>query len=61
MYNLLWYRKSYSKTSGRLWRYYRAKSNSGLGGNDININYSIKGSKSFRYKTNITGKLEGKT
>ena len=31
------------------------------GGADNNINYSIKDSKSFDYKTSIIGKLEGKT
>ena len=39
--------------------YYRDEPNSGLGGADNNINYSIKDSKSFDYKTSITGKLEG--
>ena len=34
--------------------------NSGLGeGANNNVNYSIKDSESFNYKTNITGKLEG--
>ena len=58
MYNLVEYSKNYSKTSGSLWDYYRDKPNSGTEGN---INYSIKGSKSFDYKTSITGKLEGNT
>ena len=39
-----------------MWNYYRDEPNSGAVGN---INYSIKGSKSFDYKTSITGKLEG--
>ena len=43
-------------TTGSLWNYYREKPNSGAVGN---INYSIKDSKSFNYKTSITGKLEG--
>ena len=30
-----------------------------MGGDNNNINYSIKDSKSFDYKTSITGKLEG--
>ena len=30
-----------------------------MGGNNHNVNYSIKDSKSFDYKTTITGKLEG--
>ena len=29
-----------------------------MGGDDNNINYSIKDSKSFNYKTSVTGKLE---
>ena len=54
---MLEYSKNYSKTS--FWNYYRDEPNSGLGGADNNINYSIKDSKSFGYKTSITGKLEG--
>ena len=56
MYNLLEYSKNYRKTTGSLWNYYRDELNSGAVGN---INYSIKNSKSFDYKTSITGKLEG--
>ena len=37
----------------------RDKPNSGVGGANNNINYSINDSKSFDYKTSITGKLEG--
>ena len=59
MYNLLEYNKNYSKTAGNFWNYYRDEPNGGLGGVDNNINYSIKDSKSFNYKTSITGKLEG--
>ena len=59
MYNLLEYSKNYSKTTGSFWNYYRDEPNSGLGGNNNNVNYSIKDSKSFDYKTSITGKLEG--
>ena len=51
MYNFLEYRKNYSKTTGSLWNYYRD-------GDNNNINYSIKDSKSFDCKTSITGKLE---
>ena len=58
MCNLLEYIKNYSKTTGSLWNYYRDEPNSGLGGHNNNINYSIKDSKSFDYKTSITGKLE---
>ena len=56
MYNLLEYSKNYKKTTGSLWNYYRDEPNSGAVGN---INYSIKNSKSFDYKTNVIGKLEG--
>ena len=55
MYNLIESSKNYSKTSGSSWNYYRDKSNSRA---EEYINYSIKNSKSFDYKTNITGKLE---
>ena len=56
MYNLIEYSKSYIKTTGSLWSYYRDEPNSGAVGN---INYSIKDSRSFDYKTSIAGKLEG--
>ena len=56
IYNLLEYSKNYRKTTGSLWNYYRDEPNSSAAGN---INYSIKNSKSFDYKTSITGKLEG--
>ena len=59
MYNLLKYSKSYSKTTGSFWNYYRDEPNSSLGGADSNIKYLIKDSKFFDYKTSITGKLEG--
>ena len=42
-------------TSANLCNYYRDEPNSGAEGN---INYSIKDSKSFDYKTSTTGKLE---
>ena len=58
MYNLIDYSKNYSNTSGSLWNYQGGKPNSDLGGNDNNINYSIKDSRFFDYKTSITGKLE---
>ena len=56
IYNLLEYSKNYSKTTESLWNYYRDKPNSST---VRNINYSIRGSKSFDYKTSITDKLEG--
>ena len=55
MDNLLEYSKNYSKTTGSFWSYYRDEPNSGLGGNNNNVNYSIKDSKSFDYKTSIKG------
>ena len=59
MYNLLEYSKNYRKTTGSFWNYYRDEPNSGTGGENNNVNYSIKNSKSSDYKTSITGKLEG--
>ena len=59
MYNLIEYSKNYSKTTGSFWNYYRNEPNTDLGGADNSINYSIKDSKSFDYKTSITGKIEG--
>ena len=56
MYNLTKYSKNYSEAAGNLQNYYRDKPNSGTVGN---INYSIKDSKYFDYKTNITRRLEG--
>ena len=58
MYNLLQCSKNYRKTTGSFWNYYRDEQNSGLGGVDNGTNYSIKDSKSFDYKTSITGKLK---
>ena len=55
MYNLLEYCKDYSKTTGCFWNYYKDEPNSGV---NNGINNSIKDSKSFDYKTSITGKLE---
>ena len=53
MYNLTEYRKNYSKTTWILWNYYRDETNSSAVGD---INDSIRGSKSFDYKTSITGR-----
>ena len=55
MYNLLNYSKDYKKITGSLWNYYRDEPNSGIEGS---INYSIKDSESFNYKTSISSKLE---
>ena len=51
--------KNYRKTTGSLSNYYRDEPNNDLGGDDNNINYSIKDSKSFNYKISIAEKLEG--
>ena len=59
MYNLVEYSKNYSKTTRNLWNYYSDEPNSGLGGANNKINYSIKDSKSFDYKASIAGELEG--
>ena len=53
---MLEYSKSYSKRRVSFWNYYRDEPNSG---SNNNIDYSIKDSKSFDYKTSIAGKLEG--
>ena len=55
MYNLTEYGKNYSKTTGRLLNYYRDEPNSGAA---EDINYYIKGSKSFDHKTSITRREE---
>ena len=57
IYKFFEYSKNCSKTSGSLWNYY---SDDPISGVEDNINYSVKDSKSFDYKTSITGKLEGK-
>ena len=59
VYNLLEYRKKYSRTKGSFCNYYRDEPNSGIGHENNKVNYSIKHSKSFDYKKSITGKLEG--
>ena len=59
MYHLLEYSKNYEKTSGSLFNYYRDEPKEhtiGAGNNAINI--SIRNSKSFDYKTEITGSLD---
>ena len=55
MYNLIDYSKNYQKTTVSLWNYYRDEPSSGVVGN---INYSIRNSKSFDYKTGVNYKLE---
>ena len=56
MNNLLEYSKNHRETISSFFNYYRDEPNSGT---EENINYSMKDSKSFDYKTSITGKLEG--
>ena len=59
MYNLLEYIKNYEKTSESLFNYYSDEPKEhtiGAGNNAINI--SIRNSKSFDYKTEITGSLD---
>ena len=45
IYNLLEYSRNYRKTTGSLWNYYR----------DEQSNPLSSSSKSFKYKTSITG------
>ena len=61
MYNLLEYSKNYKKnTTGSFWNYYRDEPNEeSIDGGNAAIKYSIRNSKSFDYKTSITGTLEG--
>ena len=47
MYDLIEYSKNYSKTSGTLLNFYRNEPNSGLGGENDNLNYLLKRSKIF--------------
>ena len=61
MYNLLEYSKSYRKTTGSLWNYYRDEPNNPPLNDDDppTINYNadpITNSESFKYKSSITGK-----
>ena len=59
IYNLLEYSKNYGKTSGSLFNYYRDEPKEHTIGADNNaINISIRNSKSFDYKTKITGSLD---
>ena len=56
MYNLIKHGQNYSKATRSLWNYHRDEPNSGAVGD---ICYSIRRSKSFDYKANITGRLGG--
>ena len=54
MYNLLEYIKNYSNTSGSLWNYYRDELTDETNNNN-GLNKNVINSKSFKYKTGITG------
>ena len=54
MYNVIEYSKNYSKTTSSLWNYYRDELSDDANDN-INPNKNVINSKSFKYKTNITG------
>ena len=54
IYNLLEYSKNYSKTSGSLWNYYRDELTDETN-DDNGPNKNVINSKSFKYKTSITG------
>ena len=54
MYNLLEYSENYSKTSGSLWNYYRDELTDETN-DDNGPNKNVIYSKSFKYKTSITG------
>ena len=54
MYNLLDYKKNYSKTSASLWNYYRDElTDEANRNNDPNKN--VINSKSFKYEASVTG------
>ena len=48
------YSKNYSKTTGSLWNYYRDEITDDTNDNN-NLNENVIKSKSFKYKTSITG------
>ena len=54
MHNLLKYSKNYSKTSASLWNYYRDELTDETNDNN-GPNKNVINSKSFKYKTSITG------
>ena len=54
MYNLIKYGKNYSNVSGSLWNYYRDETRDDTNDNN-SPNKNIIDSKSFKYKTSITG------
>ena len=54
MYNLPEYSNNYSKTSGSLWNYYKDELTDETN-DDNGPNKNVINSKSFKYKTSITG------
>ena len=54
IYNLIKYRKNYLKTSSSLWNYYRDELTDETN-DDNGQNKNVISSKSFKYKTSITG------
>ena len=58
MYNLLYYSKNFSKTTGSFWNYYPDMSKSGYyKSNRDRIFYSIRSSESFDYKKKLNTTL----
>ena len=55
MYNLLEYSKSYKKTTGSLWNYYRDEPK--LSTDNNNTTHLILNSRSFDYKVNFIGSM----
>ena len=52
--NLIEYSKNYRKTAGSLWNYYRDELTDDTNNNNI-PNKNVINSKSFKYKTSVTG------
>ena len=58
MYNLLEYNRNYSKTSASFWNYYKDELTNETNDNN-GPNKNVINSKSFKYKTSITGNNDG--
>ena len=56
MYNLFEHSKTYKKTTGSLWNYYRDELSYDTNDNN-NPNKNVINSESFKYKTSITGSI----
>ena len=54
LYNLIEYSKHCRKTTGSLWNYYRDELTDDTNNNNI-PNKNVINSKSFKYKTGVTG------